>query len=1651
MAPVSANAAVTPEQIATTLASPAGVTWAVSQPDSTQWTASGDFLQLSSPAHIAQHWIEATVTGPGVIGLEIIQNDVTPPDLMVSVDGVAGMNYRFASSTQRVQVAEGLHTVRWILVRRNSTPLTAPWLSLRNATWEPFSLKPLDTASAGSGITLSSPGAEPWTGQDAKHHGDGAAAWSGLKSAPRNIPETQAETPLRASFEGPGLLSFWQKTFGSGQASFRIDNGNSQEVYAYEWTRVRRLVGPGTHTAEWRASAPFGNGNMRGSFEMAVDEIELIPLVPLHGALETPAREWTALPSEDHSKQPYGIADATASGGSMVTGFGNSEGILRTSVSGPAMAKVWYRGNAPTFNLEGYFIGGANSEAPENGWYLAIKEIPAGATEMKITGLWNTEIDRVEIIPAPASLSTALGLAEGAFTTGGAFPWTLGVYESLGEFGARIDIPTGGEPSWIEMPVQGPAELRFHWRSLAFQGDLAVLVNGKELASTSRESPPFHDQVRIEIPAGSHTIRWVARAPSEPWLTSNTSYLAKPVLLPIAAEGRALAALGIEQAVVIPKGWTVSGALTADASPALQAPPKEQIDPDGYTSYSASTRFTGPGELSFRWYTAPAEGQSVVPDWSFRRDDDLVYFQRDPSAPAGWKEERIWLPPGDSLFHWTVVGPWPQISLSALDQVKFTPSTVVSLGEATDAPALAWATGTDKPWNGIALDAAGDDVAISPILEESESASMEAVAEGPGIVTFRWRYFGERSVVGTFESPGEAAIELGRDGDRVTYMIPTSGPAILRWKATARPWGTDNSWIGVDEVSWNPIPVRDLVEALDSPASVKWETSPEIPFTGRVDIETGEDSYAYVSLQEGQESWLEATVNGPGLFDFWLREVPGSDISWGLWEFWSLTIDGVPVLIEGNTWPAQWITGDGPHKIRLTLRNLGNGQMIAAGVDQVSWTPMSSLPLPRAAGLKKNIWKASSKHAAAGMQGMGRNGAAAAILRTSRDETGWFQTAVKGPCEVSWDSTASMNQFRSQSRISLMVDGERIADFQEHEWTRMRLTLPAGNHTLRWSNESWGYGEDDEDPRRSFDSTWRISGMELKKGLSPLAQALDAPGMFALEQGDQGGKLIKIGKDDYWEPAHDSTLGIFSPGQTGKGSFRWGRPDGGCGQLWVGIPDMGDTGLSSTEAGWHGHSFLLRDSSYFGITYYSASSDGTSVGPPLLDALMLEGSPERSVADALDSKLEFEAGNWICISSRGSQKDKDHAASIVDQSGLTSLMSTRIQGPALVSYGWRESGAGELGLRVNGVFLPEPSPSTVWSQVEFRIPAGEALVEWIHSYDGSGDPPFSEAGIDALVVKKAADLSLAGATAPDSGLSLGTATENPEQTPWHPVSYREADGTWTDAARAISGGKKLQVNVQGPALLSFRARAFVGPPVTSASSLSRSSVVIINPGPQPVVHGHLLSVEVDGIARTRVATNPSGSWQEVQVHVPEGEHLVEFRLMSEVSAAWFLSRSLVDAINPDLQGWVDDLTLMPAADHYLLWAASKGLTPQQRSPESDADGDGESNQVEYALGSDPLDAASKPPVITIQTPLGNVGGRSVMVPYLPPHVSGKLESSMDLVNWQDYPTPLRHFRIFPGILWPGQITDTETHQSIPLTADDPPYYRIQFEDILLED
>ena len=216
----------------------------------------------------------------------------------------------------------------------------------------------------------------------------------------------------------------------------------------------------------------------------------------------------------------------------------------------------------------------------------------------------------------------------------------------------------------------------------------------------------------------------------------------------------------------------------------------------------------------------------------------------------------------------------------------------------------------------------------------------------------------------------------------------------------------------------------------------------------------------------------------------------------------------------------------------------------------------------------------------------------------------------------------------------------------------------------------------------------------------------------------------------------------------------------------------------------------------------------------------------------------------------------------------------------------------------------------------------------------------------------------------------------------------------------------MRTTVTGPVIVEFRGRCFEGFP-TSPRAGSRSSVgVIIGGGTQ--ILGHVLAVEVGGVEKLRIPANPSGKWQNAAVHVPTGNHEVTFRLVTLQSS--FYGESNTYATAWTLQGWVDDLQLVSPASRYQTWA--KNLPLALSGQDTDADADGASNFLEYTFGTAPLDPASRPPALVFGFVNRGFGDSypELRVPYLPPHASGTLESSTDLIHWQPESAPSLYFR-----------------------------------------
>jgi uncharacterized delta-60 repeat protein len=133
---------------------------------------------------------------------------------------------------------------------------------------------------------------------------------------------------------------------------------------------------------------------------------------------------------------------------------------------------------------------------------------------------------------------------------------------------------------------------------------------------------------------------------------------------------------------------------------------------------------------------------------------------------------------------------------------------VLTLGEALDAPQLAWSSGGNAPWTGqTAVTHDGMDAAQSGAISDSQETWVETSVMGPGPLSFWWKVSSE---------PGYDYLEFYTNGVRVTRIAGEvnwqawngtlgTGTQVLRWryiKDSGGNSGQDRGW--VDQVSFTP-------------------------------------------------------------------------------------------------------------------------------------------------------------------------------------------------------------------------------------------------------------------------------------------------------------------------------------------------------------------------------------------------------------------------------------------------------------------------------------------------------------------------------------------------------------------------------------------------------------------------------------------------------------------------------------------------------------------------------------------------------------------------------------------------------------------------------------------------------------------------------
>lgn len=1303
-------------------------------------------------------------------------------------------------------------------------------------------------------------------------------------------------------------------------------------------------------------------------------------------ALDSPGVEWTA--PELAGSRASVVEAADAQGGSLVVIPAGR--VIQVPVEHERFVKVRFRkSNARVRVDDTDAVSRPFTATPADAgtqWMTYTYVMPKPGM-LKIGNYGGeVEVDTVTIIDPAETLAAELGLPEGLLTLGGEASWVIAPLPESDEYGAKVTLTSTEQSGWMELPVSGPAEVRVDYRSLGSFPTLRVSSGGR-VRWDSAEDDFYGNHVVLELPSGQHVVRLDAGFSR---YAAGSNRKAEIVIGGISVtpleHSKILSSMDDDG-----EPWASSGNWMANHGPVRDGVDSLSAEGTGYSSKHVLRRtVTGPGTVSFWTFMGPVPTGSISMSWylPFQTRED----RSSSGVEHGWKRTSRWVPPGDHAIRWEVSGNAEQFSHMALDALEFAPSADLALGAASGLPLAEWSTDTASPWRGILRD--GDErVVISPFLPAGAVSRLSATVNGPGVVSFRWAQRGYQNPRGEFLVNGRKWWDFWgtTNTEQVQVIIPGDGPVELVWGGEGR--STDGvSWFELSQVTWTALPEVPLAEALDT-EGVGWTTSTGKAFKGRPNPWAMNGSAAQVGLLPGEEAWLEGTVEGSGLFDFWLRDVPGTRSGQSLQLQWDLYVDGVKTAKpwSSTSWPAKWVLGDGPHHLRLHFRNTNTtGDELFVAVDQVSWEPVEADVLPEG-------WGSDAVALPTYFPSGGREGAAAFLIPASGgDGERWIERTFTGPGTVEWDSKAEYSSSSFVTDLQVFIGGSSpVPVSRTHGWQKNRLYLPAGEHTVRWSAN--GVRDEHSQPSYAFDSNWQISGVTFLPGLPDLMKGIDQDGLVWLAVGDAEGHLQQAADAndaDAWVPDVETILYVCNPGAQGL-------------RLQARVDAVREP---SSPAEWRHYTCWLPPGQAVEWIYGTGFYADWYGEPWRMDGVTVEHVEMITMAEGLDvPDGEISASGWFGIRSSAEAWDGvDSAWGRVEAFKGPAVASLSLSGASRVKFRWMRGASAVLGLKLDGAWLPVPPPEETWREVEFET-EGPATVEWVLNLaTGYETGASGEGWVDAVEISSISTESLAETLAAGTGLEFHQTQGAEGARRWRSVSYYSG-GRWLSAARAVSGGSSLEATVAGPVLLSFRAwcgqQEVPAPSSGTASTHTPRYVEIISPGLTAMER--FLTAKLDGNVVRTIPRDSGGGWTEHLIHVPAGEHLVSWQLEQRTGLSYGNGV-------PELQAMLGSISLILPRDHYDAWAAQALGEDDPTAPGEDADEDGVPNFYEYAYGTDPRNPASVPPKVSgglseIRLRLDWSSSRDfeLRVPRLPSHVRGFLEESDDLLHWTPSAMKLR--------------------------------------------
>lgn len=1350
---------------------------------------------------------------------------------------------------------------------------------------------------------------------------------------------------MEATVTGPATAAFEWRLIGPdgrGWMTLEVDGREMATLRrAVAWQKVEINVPPGGHMVRLRA---HGMARVPGSAAEA-DRFVLTPgaRLPWLSAIgDDPDALWVVTGSGSVTagqQMLTGIDDGAVAAVRGTDGAGRTS--LRRLVQGPARLTPWMNVKGGSFTLRDLDAAGTArrvSASTLNTWNDAPLIVGPGLHRVEWTHFYWSEMEQEKdpyptalppsIQPLPndvatlASLSvtplspdTALPGGQG-WSTSGTVPWVvtaaaLNPNTPTAEQSAAIAIEAPGpeQQATLTTTIAGPAELRVHVVFSGPPGDVLRIRSGGVVKYEATHEGSTGSQI-FEIPAEPVTveIEWQSGTGTGWPRQAEVKELTIRAPLPEAARTAMGSPGGVTFFTPNPELWETALASPREGSAARCA--RLPLNPMAFPELSAWV--DGPAILTYWRKAEVPEGSSLpfpgIPDQF--NPGALSWTSVTVPVPAG-RHRLAWyspLLPGGGFF-----GPAERVWLDDFSLQPGQGPQGIPLDVALDTPGRVWtSSGSDvAPGNlgELALDGV-DAVQMTP-LDEPTPAWVETTVTGPALFSIHSsqqsltpRMDGEYPALGLTQTPVSDGL-----WHRTTLPVP-EGVHTVRIL-----WSDPNHPLRLDMAEVVPQPPLSISDAVEAP-ELNW-TADGVFWKARNDP-TAPDGDAVFASGQGTGS-IRTSVSGPARLRFNWRagpeytrltlEVDGQVMSqpppYGVWE---------PVTVEV---PA------GEHEVRWVFSNPGGHTGGTAALNEVAVTPLDGLSLAEALDAPGQVWLTGGEAPQwAGQPDVSHDGGDAAFAPSTQEESispgSVLQTSLTGPAVVRfwWRKDRA-------GQVLCYLDRREVASLtQENTWQEVMLAVPPGTHTLKWSRVKNHYFEqraglyvDDfrtepapQHPgpgaavdapalpwRTSVSAPWQVVWRELPEGgVEPAASSAAVPGETSWIETDVTGPgvLSFLFLDD--NPGF--SLATLQVDGADVLTLSGGTPPGDAIPVRWPLP----AGTHTVRWSWAASAQVPFDSS--------------SANRLMLDRVhMATDRPDISTLFPVPDGLSFPGTHpWtVQPASGGGYRAESNPVS----PGQSSSVEMNLPGGGEVSFrsGW-------AGLRTNhigGCFL---AADGVWYDIHgLGGNQSETMDAVWHLPPGSHDLRWSAASaqgvVDAFYLEQVTLTSPALTAGGVLGLPHKTFLTWGDSGRWN----AQTENFHTDGAALISSGSgNVITQFTGPGTVSWWWKSEGAPAGANAYLLAWPY--------------NMLSVHT--------TSRGSFGWERHEVILPDAQTFrLEWRYLTPGGGRLVL----------------DEITFREAAtDTYTLWAARTFTGGGEKSVMSaDPDGDGQTNLMEFAFGSDP--------------------------------------------------------------------------------------------------